>query len=104
MVCRELPLWEHPALEVSCHIINYNTDLASHNDNRTSPIPSEPLVKAAWCKCMQSMTVAIQRILEKEHPGPDIIKNQTYRKGLQRAPLVGASGPGIVLSHCQIQH
>jgi hypothetical protein len=46
-VCRELPLWEHPALELSCHIVKYSTDLASHkdNDNRTSPIPSEPLFR-----------------------------------------------------------
>ena len=46
------------------------------------------------------MTVTIQRIPKKEHPGPELIRNhQTYRKGLQRAPLVGASGLGIVLSH-----
>ncbi len=38
--------------------------------------------------------------LKKKHPGPELIRNhQTYRKGLQRAPLVGASGLGIVLSH-----
>ena len=99
-VCRELPLWEHPALELSCHIVKFSIDLASHNDNRTSPIPSEPLVKAEWCNCMQSMTVTIQRISKKEYPGPELIRNhQTYRKGLQRAPLVGASGLGIVLSH-----
>ena len=47
---------------------------------------------------------ATATFLEQEHPGQDVIKNQTYRKGLQRAPLVGASGPGIVLSHCQVQH
>jgi hypothetical protein len=35
---RRAPCWKM--------IIEHTTDLASHNDNRTSPIPSEPLVKA----------------------------------------------------------
>ena len=60
--------------------------------------------RAQLASCKQTMTVTIQRIPRREHPGPDLIKNQTYRKGLQRAPLVGASGPGIVMSHYQIQH
>jgi hypothetical protein len=85
----------------NCPVTLSNTALISHHTMTMTTEPRQsPRSHSSECTSMQSMTVAIQRILEKEYPGPELIRNhQTYRKGLQRAPLVGASGLGIVLSH-----
>ena len=86
----------------NCPVTLSNTALISHHTMTTEPRQSPRSNSSGQneATAKKPMTVTIQRIPRKEHPGPEPIKNhQTYRKGLQRAPLVGASGLGIVLSH-----